>query len=96
MVESTLVNFATSPEGGAVLAALAAVATGIIRLTFRVGAKFKELELKDLKVQEELHLLKETLEALIKYEQEHYCLTQEEARKFLHYHMGDTGTILHT
>lgn len=96
MVESTLINFATSPEGGAVLAALIAVATSIIRLTFRVGAKFKELELKDLKVQEELHLLQETLEALIKYKQEHYCLTQEEARKFLHYHMGDTGTILRT
>lgn len=48
-----------------------------------------------LQMQEQIDAQGKEIELLTKNRQEHYCLTHEEARKFLHYHHGNEGTVLH-
>lgn len=84
-----------TPEAIGVCTSLAALTWFTIRLTFKVGARFREHELRELKMQEQLHIHEEELERILKHLNEHYCLSHEEARKFLHYHIGNLSDLRH-
>lgn len=90
------ISLVSSPEILGGITSFAALVAYITRLTFRIGARFRENELRILQMQEQLDIQEKELEVLIKNKQEHYCLSHEEARKFLHYHHGNEGTVLHT
>ena len=90
-----LVTVLSSPEVVGTLASFAAILSYLVRLPFSTGARFKEHELREAQIQEQLNAQEKEIEIILKHMQQHYCLTQEEARKFLHYHQGTVGNIRH-
>ncbi len=84
-----------SPEAIGVISSIALLAGHVIRFTLRVGARFKEQELRELQMQERINFHDEEIERILRHLNEHYCLSHEEARKFLHYHLGNLGDLRH-
>lgn len=84
-----------SPEAVGIITSFALLAGHVIRFTLRVGARFKEHELRELQMRERLDLHDEELERILRHLNEHYCLSHEEARKFLHYHVGNLSDLRH-
>lgn len=84
-----------SPEAIGVISSIALLAGHILCFTLRVGARFKEHELRELQMQERLKFHDEEIERISKHLSEHYCLSHEEARKFLHYHLGNLSDLRH-
>lgn len=93
---SAIVTVLSSPEVVGTLASFAAVLSYVVRLTYRTGARFREHDLREAQMQEQLDAQAKDIERLLKHMQSHYYMTQEEARKFLHYHEGTVYNIRHT
>lgn len=92
---SEFINLLSSPEILGGITSFTALVAYVTRLTFKVGARFRETELSILQMQEQLEEQEKQIEFLIKNKQEHYCLSHEEARRFLHYHSGSDNTVHH-
>lgn len=91
-----IVTALSSPEVVGTLASFAALLSYVVRLTFRTGARFREHDLREAQMQEQLDAQAKDIELLLQHMQKSYCLSQEEARKFLHYHQGTVDNIRHT